>query len=161
MALGNAVNYAEVTRDQGGDARFLFRFSLRVHGPFEPCHAVQFAWEDNNELVGRRLTTGTSGSLPAGRHGFLDVQGEGIITSNMKTAEESPQGLVLRLWNLREREGAAVIRTPGLGEIRSAFRTDLLERRQEELPLLDGGVKVTVPSRGYATVLINLAHPAS
>jgi alpha-mannosidase len=157
LALGNSVNFGEVTRDQGGDAAFVFSFSLRVHGPFEPDECVRFAWEDNNGLEARPVHAGSAAVLPGGAHGFIEVQGEGIVLLNMKGAEDLPEGIVVRLWNTREREREAMVALPGLGAIRGAQLTDLLERPLGELPVANGGVRVKVPPRGYATVLFTMA----
>jgi len=162
FVLDNTVNYAEVTRDQGGDARFLFRFSIREHGPFDPLEAVRFAWEDNNEALVHRLPDPSSPiggpadrRILAATHSFLRIAEDAMVLVNLKSAEEEPStGVVVRIWNPTEKASDATLRLSPTLLIRKAWAADLLERPQGELRVAEDTLTVPVPARGYATVIL-------
>jgi alpha-mannosidase len=151
MALDNMMDWNEADRNQAGETHFRFRYSLRGHGPgFDACAAVRFGWEDNNELEPTLLPAGQGGALPADAHSFLRVGPGSVILTALKVAEE--EGLVARL---RECAGAgerASLAVAGLGAVKEARRTDLLERDRESLMVQDGEIEVPVRRRGLATV---------
>jgi alpha-mannosidase len=165
FALDNTVNYPEVTRDQGGATAFTFRFSIRAHGPFDAAEAVRFAWEDNNELLaamagpeegGQRPTAPAGSSRAASEPGFVEAAGEGIVLANVKPAEESPEGsVVVRLWNTGPRAAAARVSADERWTVKAACAADLLERRGTALAVVQNAIKMNVPARGFATVLLD------
>jgi hypothetical protein len=64
---------------------------------------------------------------------------------------DDPQadGLVLRVWEAAGRDGPLRI---GVTGFRKAVATDLLERDQTPLPILDGAVEVGLRPHGFAAL---------
>jgi alpha-mannosidase len=155
LALGNNINWREVTRDQAGGTDFTFRYSLRGHaGGFDPVSAVQFGWEDNNELLTVPLARGQQGNLPPHRHSFVKVEPDHVILTSLKVAEE--EGLLLRLWECAGQSTVATVTVSGLGAL-AARQTDLLEKDIAALSLTDERVSVPLKARDLASIRLLLA----
>ncbi len=149
LALGNLIDWQEVTRDQAGVTRFTFRYSLRGHGGgFDPVAAVRFGWEDNNELLLAPLLPRQQGDLPSDAHSFVQVEPDHVILATLKVAEE--EGLIVRLWECAGEETVASVKVSGLGPLRAARRTDLLERDEDGLPVVGDATTIPVRQRGLA-----------
>ena len=130
-ALGNDMNEKEVTRDQGGITDFA---SGTPCGPFPwttggadrsngagPWLAA--CWPSLD--VSRRASAaqGVSSSIPRGA----------IATCFKPADDERAGGVILRLWEVSGRTGP--IQRSACRASGRAFRTDLLERDLEELPV--------------------------
>jgi alpha-mannosidase len=159
LAMENCIDWHEAIRDQAGVSHFVFRYSLRGHGGgFDPVAAMRFGWEDNNELLAIPLPGDQrapdrslpESDLPSGAHGFLDVTPDNVILTAFKVAEDD--GLIVRLWECAGRDTTATVRVSGIGTLRAARRTDLLERDGEPLTVVDGAITVPVRAGGLATV---------
>ncbi len=151
MALDNIMDWNEANRNQGGQSHFVFRYSLRGHGPgFDPVAAVRFGWEDNNPLEAIQLPAGQAGELPAAAHSFLQVAPDSAILTTFKVAEE--EGLIARVWECAGTAREATLTVSGLGAVQGACQTDLLERDSHALAVQDSRVTVPVRRRGLATV---------
>jgi hypothetical protein len=156
LALGNAIDWHEVTRDQAGATHFTFRYSLRGHGGgFDPVAAVRFGWEDNNELLAVPLSPAQQGDLPPDAHSFVQVEPDHAVLATLKVAEE--EGLIVRLWECAGEETVASVKVSGLGSLRAARRTDLLERDGDALPVSDGTTTISVRGRGLAAARLLLS----
>jgi alpha-mannosidase len=146
-------NYREFVRDQGGISDFVFRYSIRSHaGGFEGHSAVHFGWEGNNELLVTSVLSNQTSDLPPKTHSFLSLNPENAVVTALKVAEEGPEkGLIVRAW---ETDGKATQVTFDVSslEIKSAVKTDLLERDQENLVLFKGKISVSIPAHGFVTV---------
>jgi alpha-mannosidase len=155
LALGNWINWREVTRDQAGQTDFTFRYSMCGHdGGFDPVRAVRFGWEDNNELLVAMLAKQQDGLLPSGRHSFVSVEPEHAILTTLKVAEE--EGLLARLWECSEKSTEATIRVAGMGTLVEARQTDQLENDQVSIAVGNDSVKIPVSGRGLAAVRLLL-----
>jgi alpha-mannosidase len=156
LAMENCIDWHEAIRDQAGVSRFVFRFSLRGHaGGFDPVRAVRFGWEDNNELATLAVDGGQEGALPCGSHSFLSVGPDNVVLTSLKVAEEC--GLIVRLWECGGSDAEATLRTSGLGVLRSANRTDLLEVDAEPLELGESGATICVPARSIRSARLVVA----
>lgn len=153
LALGfeNIIDWHECLRDQAGVTRFTFRFRLTPHDGFDPVAAVRSGWECNNALLSIRLRPNQCGHLPHDDHSFLAIQPAHVVLTSLKVAEE--EGVIARLWECAGEPVEASL-TTGLGAIRAARATDLMERDQAALPVSDRVVQVPVRGRGLATVRI-------
>ena len=160
LVLGNATNYREFLHDQHRQTDFTFRFSLYGHGRgFDAVQAIRRGMEAAQDLPTILLDAHQQGPLPEGVHSFLQVEPDQVILSALKVADEGPdKGVVLRLWRPGQVDGQteARIDVAGWGELQEARLTDLLERDQRVLPVLDGSVNVSVESRGLATVRLKI-----
>ena len=89
--------------NQGGDTRFLDRFSLRTHGAYDPAAAMRFALEHQNPLVPVAITGGADAPLPADQWSLLALTSPDILLWALKPAEEGMDyGIIARVWNLAE-----------------------------------------------------------
>jgi hypothetical protein len=152
LAMENVIDWHESMRDQVGVSRFVFRYSVRGHGPYDPVDAVRFGWEDNNEFLSVSLAPEQSGDLPAGAHSFVAASPDNAVLVCLKVAEE--EGLIARLWECAGLETSATLQVKGLGAIIGAERTDPLEERGEPIPVTPDGARVALPGRGLATVRV-------
>ena len=156
LAMENNIDWHEAIRDQAGASSFVFRFSLRGHsGGFDPVNAVRFGWEDNNELVAIALDGEKSGDLPPGSHSFLSVEPDNVVLTGVKVAEE--RGLIVRLWECSGHNAEAAVNPTGLGALRAASQTDLLETDTEALAVGQGGTRISVPARGIMSARLVLS----
>ncbi|MGQ9683878.1 MAG: glycoside hydrolase family 38 C-terminal domain-containing protein [Anaerolineae bacterium] len=155
MALDNYLDWNEACRNQAGETRFTFRYSIRGHGAgFDPVAAVRFGWEDNNELLATVLAAEQDGDLPAA-HSFCRVDAPNAVLFTLKVAEEEDEGLIARLWECAG-QGGSVPLVCGIEGLSSACATDGLERDREALPVQDDRVTVPLRARGIATVRLML-----
>jgi alpha-mannosidase len=155
LALGNAVNYAEVTRDQAGQTDFTFRYALLPYGRYDPLRSIRFGWEDNTPLLIHPFTANTDGVLAAGVHSFLEITGQEVVLVNYKQTEALPEeGIIVRLWNPLEQEGQVILHAHLPWKLRNARNTDLLEREKGTLAVKDNSVELSIKGRGLATVLL-------
>lgn len=153
LALENSIDWHEATRDQAGATDFIFRYSLQGHaGGFDPVAALHFGWEDNNELLALALPANTSGDLPEDLHSFVTVEDPNLVLTCLKVAEED--GLILRLWDCAGHENDGEVHLAGLGTLRSAMSTDLLERDRNALELQEQNLVVPVRAHGLSAVRV-------
>ncbi len=151
LAMQNCFDKTEAALDQDGVTEFVFRYSLRGHGPgFDPVEAVCFGRDDACDLSVVSLGAGLSGNLPGDLHSFLDVSPGHAVLESLKVAED--EGLIVRLWECAGEDCEAQIGTQGLGRLAGAAQTDLLERDRGPLPVEDGTVRVPLKASGLATV---------
>ena len=156
IALGNWINWREVTRDQAGQTDFTFRYSLCGHeAGFDPVRALRFSWQDNNELQATPVPEVTNGTLPDDRHAFVSVYPDHVVLSCMKPGEEN--GLVARAWAFGKNEEMVRLNFAGLGAPVTAQTTDLLERDQQDLALNGSSVELPVRSYSLATCRLRFA----
>jgi 2-O-(6-phospho-alpha-D-mannosyl)-D-glycerate hydrolase len=95
---------------------------------------------------------GGSGRLPP-ELSFVRIECEprdSVVLSACKRADDR-DSLLLRLFNPGAAEGRVILQLPWRG-ISRAFRTDLRERRQDELRVVDGGAVLALPSYRIQTV---------
>jgi hypothetical protein len=144
-ALGTDQNFEEVSRDQGGATEFRFRYALRAHaGDYDG--ADTFAWS---------RSVATPIEARRGRISRPPVPGPSVdparaIAIALKPADDpSARGLVLRVRETAGRTGPLPIAVP---RWRRAVRLDLLEREKEELPIVDGVVRLELAPQGFAAV---------
>jgi hypothetical protein len=166
VALGNAVNYAEVTRDQGGYDSFTFRYSLRFYRQYAPETSLRFGWEVSNPFDSAispheqgELQDGRSAqSPPPDMHSFVSVSGDEFVLVNTKVSEEYPEdGWIIRLWNLADNRAKATVKVSQLWPVKTVHATDLLERQGDKLPMRGNSFSLDVPGRGFATALIRFS----
>lgn len=155
LALGNWINWREVTHDQAGQTRFTFRYSVGGHGGgFDPVAALRFGWEDNNELLAVAMPGEGSEGLPA-VHSFVSVEPAHALLTCLKAGEE--EGLIARVWECAGAETAARLHVSGLGSLTTALSTDLLERDQEALSAGQDEVVVPIRGRGISACRLRFA----
>jgi hypothetical protein len=146
-ALGNDQNHREVLHDQDGQTQFRFRYSLRANaGGYRGAEAVAFARSATTPLRSRMGQLAAT-EIAAPR---IHIDAARAVSTCLKPADD-PQagGLVLRVWEVAGRDGPLRI---GVTGFRKAVATDLLERDQAPLPILDGAVEVGLRPHGFAAI---------
>jgi hypothetical protein len=71
------------------------------------------------------------------------------VATAFKPAEE--QGTVLRIWETAGRSGPVSV---GVSGYRDAFQTDLLERDQHAVPIVNGRISIELPANGFAAIRV-------
>jgi alpha-mannosidase len=153
LAMGNIYDSNEAIRDQNNERHFTFRFRLHGHGGgFDPVAAVQFGWEDNNDMMAVTASGDPHSQLPVGAYSFIAVEPQGTVLTSLKPGEEG--GLIARLWEVAGSAADVQIQlAPALSPCTAAL-TDHLETDQSPLPVVGAGLKVPVRPRGVSTVRI-------
>ena len=148
---------------QGGD--MIFSFVLDLHsGVFDPAAATRFGWDALASMADPTLGGAPepwaaspaqaactfSGDAPAAS--LLQLSGDAVVVGGVTRSGERLQ---VRLYNPSGRGSEATVSLPGRG-LAEAWVADLTGALKTRLPLVTGGtaVRVTVPARGLATVLL-------
>ena len=82
---------------------------------------------------------------------FLQLEAENVIVSAYKKAENE-NGVVVRLYNLNEEEREVKLRFSE--EFKKAWRTNLIEEKEEELEVKDGVVAFKIGNQSIETILL-------
>ena len=82
---------------------------------------------------------------------FFEVEAENVIVSAFKKAENE-NGVVVRLYNLNEEDTEVKLRFSEKFE--KAWRTNLIEEKEEELDMKDGVLRFKIGNQSIETVLL-------
>jgi alpha-mannosidase len=119
-------------RNQGGDRRFLQRFSLQTHGRYSEAAAMRFSLEHQNPPVTAAVTGGNI--YPDASFSLLAISDPNVLLWAVKPAEEGiDEGVVIRLWNHGSAPTAVQVRFRG--GLRCAIRTTHIETDLEDATL--------------------------
>ena len=119
-------------------------YSLLPHiGAFDAETVIQPAYELNYQPIV------VEGKLQPAK--LFSLSHPGIICEAVKNAEDVEGAYVLRLYE-SERNTANCVLT--LADAKAAWITNMLEEKQEQLPIVDGTVKLTFRPFEIKTVLI-------
>lgn len=151
---------------------YLFRFSLRAHeSSVDPAWAARFGWEHqtplfvfvhnadqleqfthlDRQMVRARLNN--ADRALSERHSFLTLEGEGVIPTWAKRAEDG-QGLIVRCYEARGK--TTTVRLCSDRQLAAACRTDLIEYDQEPLATDGANVALTIGPHAIETVRLML-----
>ena len=157
---------------------YQFRFSLRPRaGQLDPAQAARYGWEHQAPLfvfvhdagqlsqfptlVRRELTeqlqSASDRSLEE-RHGFLEMEGEGVVPTWVKRAEDG-RGLIVRCYEARGQ--ASVARVAGDQSLDGACRTDIIEYDKESLVAKGASVSFGIEPHAIETVRLLFVRPKS
>jgi hypothetical protein len=159
LALSNVMhNFTrnDYAIDQGGQARFSFRYRIGCGtGELLPSAALRCAGAFSAPTAW--LSGGYKADARPLQKSFVSVSPENVLATALKAADDR-SGWVLRLWEVDGRPTTAWIDARGLGTTR-ALRCDLLERTLAPLEIHDGLVSLEVPARGLVAVrlMVNIA----
>jgi len=140
-ALGNDQNYREVSKNQDGVTDFRFRYSLKAHTEGYD-NAETLAW---SRRVATPLMVARGASRKIADKRSIVIEPGRAVATCLKPADDD--GHIVRLWETGGQSGLISIDTTGYAR---AFRTDLLERDIEELPMVNGRLKFDLNSYGFA-----------
>ena len=146
-ALGNDQNYREVTKDQHGVTQFRFRYSMRAHlDGYNKAAAVCFARTATTPMLHVMGRLDAQALSPP----RVTLDSERVVATCFKPADDRTLGdCILRLWEIAGLSGTTTIE---LDEYRKAITTDLLERNDKELPIVDGRVTLPLKAHGYRSL---------
>lgn len=155
QALGNDQNHREVLKDQNGVTEFRFRYSLQAgaggyHGP----DAIRFSRDAATDLLAMpgRTPDATARRLPP-----VIVDPARAVATCLKPADDdSPGGVILRLWETAGQSGPLRIGVSGFSR---AVETDLLERDRKAIETVNGKISLSLKAHGYAAVRLVPRQP--
>jgi hypothetical protein len=123
-----------------------FRYSFASHGKFDPARAMLEGQQTCNPPVTHLVLDDASPR----RGSFLAVEGDNVVVTYVKTAEEK-RDLIVRLINPGNQNAKTKLTLPGhtIGE---AWLCGTLEDNRSTLPLVGGAAICELPPRHITTV---------
>jgi hypothetical protein len=144
--VANNYWHTNYRASQGGD--LVLRYRLTSAAAIDEAAAHRAGWEARRGLYGQRLSLQDfRGPAPLGQ-ALARVEPEHVVLTTLKAAEAG--GFVARFQEIAGRPARARLTLPRAAA--RAWRTDLLERDLEQLPVEDGAVAVAVEPWSLATV---------
>lgn len=134
---------------QTGNHRF--SFSICSHAPGWN-QGIRFGKEANEGLFAVLNPEPYAHAPLPESHSFLEVDSEQVIVSAMKKAENE-DGLVVRLYNLSEEE--TEVRLQFSVPFEKAWQTNLIEEKQHEIGISNGGLHVKAGNQSIETILLH------
>jgi hypothetical protein len=155
-ALGNDQNHREVLKDQNGATEFRFRYSLQAKaGGYHRPDAIRFSRDAATDLL---AVLGRTPDATVRRLPLVTVGPARAVATCLKPADDdSPAGVILRLWETAGQSGPLSIGVSGFSR---AVETDLLERDRKALEVVDGKINLPLKAHGYAAVRLVPWQPA-
>jgi hypothetical protein len=149
------TNYAA---GQGGE--FTFRYVLTSGKDLPPAYLSRLGREEMSPLEVDQITSqdkaiNSARPLDSNQVSFLHVRKPDVVLETWKMAEDG-QGTILRFLEVAGKESAVEVQTPLL-EVKSAWMSDALERKQEPLPVSSHGFGFTVKPFQIVTVRLEAA----
>lgn len=130
-----------------------FTYSLLPHlGDFREGRVIEEAYALNVPLLTRPLKS-TSGKLPA-TQAFFEIDRPGIVIEAVKVSEDG-RSVVVRLYEAFGGRGNARLKTSLAAS--QVWRADLLESKQNSLPLIEGVVELQFRPFEIATLRYEVA----
>jgi len=127
-----------------------FSFSITSHKPGWK-NGVKQGREANEKLLAVLDPAKFAGAELDESISFLQLEGENVIVSAMKKAENA-NGVVVRLYNLNEEETEISLRFSE--KFSQAWKTNLIEEKEEELDVKDGVLRFTIGNQAIETILL-------
>lgn len=128
-----------------------FTYSLLPHSAGWGEQTIEAAYSLNDPLIVHASETQKSGKAAHQLAPFIVVDRTHVVVETVKRAEDGA-GVIVRLYESQRRRGPVSLRC-GL-PLASAWRTNLLESNEAELPLDDG--QLTLSLRPYEIVTLRL-----
>jgi hypothetical protein len=144
------TNYAA---GQGGD--FKFRYVLTSGNHLPPAGLSRLGWEEMtpaevDQITSQDKALDTPRPLDAARGSFAQVDQPNVVLVTWKMAEDG-DGTVLRFLEVGGQANAVEVQTPHL-DVRSAWSSDAMERKQSALETSAHGFRFTVKPFQIVTV---------
>ena len=149
------TNYAA---GQGGD--FTFRYVLTSGSNLEPASLSRLGAEEMSPLELDQITAqdkalNSPRPLDSVRSSFLQVNNPDVVLVTWKKAEDG-QGTILRFLEVAGKESSVEVQAP-LFEVKSAWASDALERKQGALSVTSHGFRFAVKPFQIVTVRLEAA----
>jgi alpha-mannosidase len=147
------TNYAA---GQGGD--FTFRYVLTSGDQLPPARLSRLGWEEMtpaeiDQITPQDKALDTPRPLDAAQGSFMQVDQPNVILVTWKMAEDG-DGTILRFLEVGGEAKQVEVQTPRL-DVKSAWSSDALERKQAALETLDHGFRFSVKPFQIVTVRLN------
>jgi alpha-mannosidase len=149
------TNYAA---GQGGD--FTFRYVLTSGDHLAPAALSRFGWEEMtpaevDQITSQDKALDTPRPLDAAQGSFVKVDQPNVVLVTWKMAEDGG-GTVLRFLEVGGQANTVEVETPRL-DVKSAWRSDALERKQAALETSAHGFRFSVKPFEIVTVRLDVA----
>ncbi|MGZ4388453.1 MAG: glycoside hydrolase family 38 N-terminal domain-containing protein [Gaiellaceae bacterium] len=144
--VANNYWHTNYRASQGGE--LTFRYRLTSSAAIDPAAAYRAGWEARRGLYGQRISIQDFRAPAAPQQPLASVEPEHVVLTTLKG---TANGFVARFQEIAGAPARARLAIPGRA-VTEAWRTDLLERDLEPLPVEDGAVAVDVPAWRLATV---------
>jgi hypothetical protein len=149
------TNYAA---GQGGD--FTFRYVLTSGKDLSPADLSRLGREEMSPLEWDLITSQDKAinfarPLASSQAGFLEVHPSDVVLETWKMAEDG-DGTILRFLELAGKESTVEVGTPLL-EVKSAWMSDALERKEGPLSVSSHGFEFSIKPFQILTVRLNAA----
>jgi alpha-mannosidase len=149
MLVSDSPSGAGVT-NQGGDDRFLNRFSLRgASGPFSGPEAMRTSLAHQNPLRAVALPRNQTGPLVEAQHGFLSVTDPDVVVTAFKPVEEAARGFMVRLWELSDQAASFEIEASAF-QPQQAFEVSVIETDIAPVALASGRLSAQLDANEIA-----------
>ncbi|MGO9167965.1 MAG: glycosyl hydrolase-related protein [Candidatus Sulfotelmatobacter sp.] len=147
------TNYAA---GQGGD--FTFRYVLTSGDHLAPAALSRFGWEEMtpaevDQITSQDKALDTPRPLDAAQGSFVKVDQPNVVLVTWKMAEDGG-GTVLRFLEVGGQANTVEVETPRL-DVKSAWRSDALERKQAALETSAHGFRFSVKPFEIVTVRLD------
>jgi hypothetical protein len=144
------TNYAG---GQGGD--FTFRYVLTSRNQMTPADLSRFGWEEMTPAEIDRITEQDKAidsprPLAAAQDSFLHIKQPNVVLLTWKMAEDG-DGTIMRFLEIGGQASTADVDTTHFN-VKSAWSSDALERKQSGLPTSEHGFSFPVKPFGIVTV---------
>jgi len=154
----NNYYYTNYAAGQGGD--FTFRYVLTSGNKLDPEFLSRLGREEMSPLEVDQITSqdkaiNSARPLDSARSSFLQVHPSGVVLETWKMAEDGA-GTILRFLEISGKESRVEVRTPLL-EVKSAWMSDALERKQGPLSVSSHGFEFTAKPFQIVTVRLEAA----
>jgi alpha-mannosidase len=140
------TNYAS---SQGGN--YVFRYTIVSMKGFDPQQLTHFGWEAmtplESDFAGPSLPAHTLNKVSAS---FLHVSPDSAVVTDWKLAEDG-DGSILRLEETAGKSEPVTVQSSYLA-IQHAWLCNVLEQKQEELPVEEDAIHLTLPPYGIVTL---------
>ncbi len=151
LSLLRSPAYPDPHADEGHHE---FTYSLYPHaGGWKDALTIRRGYELNYKLIS--LPFGKHEGALAAEHSFLRVQGDNVIITALKKAEDE-NALVVRFYEWAGKDGEVTIQLPPGAE--SAVETDLMERPIGSAAVHDGGVTVHTKPYEIKTIKVKFSN---
>jgi alpha-mannosidase len=151
------TNYAA---GQGGE--FTFRYVLTSGNNLQPAYLSRLGREEMSPLEVDQINSqdkaiNTPRPLDSVQGSFLQVNQPDVVLVTWKRAEDD-EGTILRFLEVAGKDSSVEVQTPLL-DVKSAWMSDALERKQSALSVSPHGLRFSV--RPYQIVTVRLQAAAS
>jgi alpha-mannosidase len=138
---------------QGGD--FTFRYVLTSGDQLQPASLSRLGWEEMtpaelNQITPQDKALDTPRPLNASQGSFVQVDQPNVVLVTWKMAEDG-DGTILRFLEIGGQAKQVEVQIPHL-DVKSAWSSDALERKQSALESLDHGFRFAVKPFQIVTV---------